>query len=64
MINELAVDPILFDKVSIAVPADEWLCKKFEDMNLIVMHGYAIWSGDSDGLHVDQFLRVPKSQVC
>ena len=30
-------------KVSVKVPVDEWLCRKFEKLNLTVQEGYRCW---------------------
>ena len=42
--------------------AEDWLCKKLENLNLVWIEGYPSKSSELDGLLVDQFLRPPKSQ--
>ena len=49
-------------KVSVLLPPEEWLCKKLENMNLVLIEGYPSKSSEPGGLHMDQFLRPPKSQ--
>ena len=49
-------------KVSILLPPEDWLCKKLENMNLVLIEGYPSKSSEPGGLHMDQFLRPPKSQ--
>ena len=49
-------------KVSVLLPPEDWLCKKIENMNLVLIEGYPSKSSESGGLHMDQFLRPPKSQ--
>ena len=48
-------------KVSVLLPED-WLCRKLENLNLVLIEGYPSKSREPGGLHVDQFLRPPKSQ--
>ena len=49
-------------KVSVLLPPEDWLCKKLENMNLVFIEGYPSKSSELGGLHMDQFLRPPKSQ--
>ena len=49
-------------KVSVSLPPEDWLCKKIENMNLVLIEGYPSKSSEPGGLHMDQFLRPPKSQ--
>ena len=50
-------------KVSVAFPAEEWLCKKFEDLNRTNLSGYHSKSMEAGGFQSDQFLKPPKSQL-
>ena len=49
-------------KVSVVLPPEDWLCRKLENLNLVLIEGYPSKSSEPGGLHVDQFLRPPKSQ--
>ena len=49
-------------KVSVVLPPEDWLCHKLETLNLKLIEGYPSKSSEPGGLHVDQFLRPPKSQ--
>ena len=49
-------------KVSVNPPLEDWLCKKLENMNLVLIEGYPSKSSEPGGLHIDQYLRPPKSQ--
>ena len=49
-------------KVSVELPADDWLCHKMEKLNTRVAEGYPSHSQKSAGLKTDQFVRTPKSQ--
>ena len=49
-------------KVSVLLPPEDWLCKKLENMNLVLLEGYPSKSSEPGGLHMDQFLCPPKSQ--
>ena len=49
-------------KVSVLLPPEDRLCKKLENMNLVLIEGYPSKSSEPGGLHMDQFLRPPKSQ--
>ena len=50
-------------KISVELPADDWLCHKMERLNTRVAEGYPSHSQESAGLKVDQFVRTPKSQA-
>ena len=50
-------------RVSVAMPPDDWLCKKLERLNTTVAEGYPSRSQDSSGLKKDQFIKMPKSQA-
>ena len=50
-------------KISVELPADDWLCHKMEKLNTRVAEGYPSRSQESAGLKVDQFVRTPKSQA-
>ena len=47
-------------KVSVNLPPEDWLCKKLENMNLVLIEGYPSKSSEPGGLHLDQFLLNPK----
>ena len=49
-------------KVSVLLPPEDWLCKKLENLNLVLIEGYPSKSSEPGGLHMDQYLRPPKSQ--
>ena len=44
------------------LPPEDWLCRKLENLNLVLIEGYPSKSSEPGGLDVDQFLRPPKSQ--
>ena len=48
-------------KVSVKLPVDEWLCQKFEKLNLTVVEGYASRNSETGGLLRDQFVKPPRS---
>ena len=50
-------------KVSVELPPEDWLCRKLETLNLVLIEGYPSKSSEPGGMHVDQFLRPPKSQT-
>ena len=50
-------------KVSVKLPADDWLCYKMEKLNTRVAEGYPSRSQEAAGLKQDQFIRTPKSQA-
>ena len=49
-------------KVSVEMPADDWLCQKLERLNLTVAEGYPSRGQKAGGLRTDQFIRTPKPQ--
>ena len=48
-------------KVSVKLPVDEWLCRKFERLNVTVAEGYLSRNSETGGLLRDQFVKTPKS---
>ena len=48
-------------KVSVKLPVDEWLCRKFERLNLTVAEGYPSRNTETGGLLCDQFVKAPRS---
>ena len=48
-------------KVSVKVPVDDWLCRKFEKLNLTVQEGYSSRNSETAGLSKDQFIKPPKT---
>ena len=50
-------------KVSVELPADDWLCYKMEKLNTWAAEGYPSWAQEAAGLKQDQFIRAPKSQA-
>ena len=50
-------------KDSVELLPEDWLCRKLETLNLVLIEGYPSKSSEPGGLHVDQFLRPPKSQT-
>ena len=51
----------LTGKVSVKVPVDEWLCKKFEKINITLQEGYPTHNSETAGLSKDQFIKPPKT---
>ena len=49
-------------RISVAMPPDDWLCQKLENLNTVVAEGYPSRAQDFAGLKKDQFVKVPKSQ--
>ena len=49
------------EKVSVKVPVDEWLCRKFEKLNLTMQEGYPTRNSETAGLCKDQFIKPPKT---
>ena len=49
-------------KVSVLLPLEDWLCKKLENLNLVLIEGYPSKSTEPGGLHMDQYLHSPKTQ--
>ena len=45
--------------VSVAFPAEEWFCKKFEELNRTTLSGYHSRSMEAGGFQADQFLNPP-----
>ena len=45
-------------KVSVKLSVDEWLCRKFEKLNLTVSGGYPSRNTETGGLLRDQFVRT------
>ena len=48
-------------KVSVKLLVHEWLCRKFERVNLTVAEGYPSRNTETDGLLRDQFVKPPRS---
>ena len=48
-------------KVSVKVPVDKWLCKKFEKLNITLQEGYPTRNSETAGLSKDQFIKPPKT---
>ena len=49
-------------KVSVQMPAEEWLCKKLAKLNITLVEGYPSRTSEAGGLLMDQFVRPAKSQ--
>ena len=47
--------------MSVKVPVDEWLCRKFEKLNITVQEGYLSRTSETAGLNRDQFVKPPKT---
>ena len=47
--------------MSIKVPVDDWLCRKFEKLNVTVQEGYPSRTSETAGLNRDQFVKPPKT---
>ena len=43
-------------KVWVKVPVDEWLCRKFEKLNITLQEGYPTRNTETAGLSKDQFM--------
>ena len=43
------------------LPVDEWLCRKFERLNVTVAKGYPSRNSETGGLLWDQFVKTPRS---
>ena len=41
------------------VPVDDWLCRKFEKLNLTVQEGYPTRNSETASLNKDQFIKPP-----
>ena len=48
-------------QVSVRLPVDEWLCRKFERLNVTVAEGYPSRNSETGGLLRDQFVKTPRS---
>ena len=48
-------------KVSVKVPVDEWLCRKFERLNITLQEGYPTRNTETAGLSKDQFIKPPRT---
>ena len=48
-------------KVSVKVPVDDWLCRKFEKLNITVQEGYPSRASETAGLVRDQFVKPPRT---
>ena len=55
-------NPRKMGKISVELPADDWLCHKMEKLNTRVAEGYPSCSQESAGLKIEQFVRTPNSQ--
>ena len=47
--------------MSVRLPVDEWLCRKFERLNVTVAEGYPSRNSETGGLLRDQFVKMPRS---
>ena len=47
--------------VSIKLPADDWLCRKLEKLNVSVVGGYLSKNSETVGLLRNQFMKTPRS---
>ena len=52
-----------FSKVSMNMPTDEWLCKKLDKLNVILVEGYPSRSSEASRLLIDQFVKPVHSQA-
>ena len=48
-------------KVSVRLPVDEWLCRKFARLNVTVAEGYPSRNSETGGILRDQFVKTPRS---
>ena len=48
-------------KVLVKVPVDEWLCQKFEKLNITLQEGYPTRNTETAGLSKDQFIKPPRT---
>ena len=48
-------------KVFVKLPVDEWLCRKFDRLNVTVAEGYPSRNTETGGLLRDQFVKPPRS---
>ena len=42
-------------------PVDDWLCRKFEKLNVTVQEGYPSRASETASLNRDQFIKPPKT---
>ena len=49
-------------KISVNMPADEWLCKKLDKLNVTLVEGYPSHSSEAGGLLKDKFVRPVRSK--
>ena len=49
-------------KTSVNLPTDDWLCRKMDRLNLMLVQGYPSRSSEAGGLQRDQFVKHGKSQ--
>ena len=54
--------PKKLDRISVAMPPDDWICQKLEKLNTTVAESYPSRAQDSAGLKRDQFIKIPKTQ--
>ena len=47
--------------MSVKLPVGEWLCRKFERLNVTVAEGYLSRNTETGGLLCDQFVKPPRS---
>ena len=48
-------------KVSVKVPVDDWLCRKFGKLNITVQEGYPSRASETAGLAKYQFIKPPRT---
>ena len=48
-------------KVSVKVPVDNWLCRKFEKLNITVQEGYPSQASETARIVRDQFVKPPRT---
>ena len=51
-------------EVSIKLPADDWLCRNLEKLNLTIVEGYPSRNAETAGLLRDQFVKTPRTSRC
>ena len=49
-------------KVSVELPADDWLCYKMEKLNTRAAEGYPSHAQEAAGLKQDQFIRTERKR--
>ena len=57
-----ASKPQCVGKTSVNLPTDNWLCKKFDRVNLNLVESYPSKSSDAVELQCDQFIKTARSQ--